>query len=218
MLLDAGTCFDNAASPRNHGVTVMKRFMILTLAACVLAFGVSSSAFAIRFRLDPGSSTTPVSVTNLLPGDLGQAVSVNWQPCSNLGIPPVLSAPPLSLVSCLALNNLTGASISSLMFQFTVPAVLEGQTLDCSNDNAFLATTTNCPTGNLVTGQVVSFGFSGLPPIPTNTDFFLGASDSVDITVTANANPVPEPAALGMFGLGLALIGIMVEVRRRRHA
>lgn len=195
----------------------MKRFMILTMAACVLAFGVSSSAFAIRFRLDPAGNPPPpaLTLTNLLPGDLGQAISVNWQPCTNLGIPPVLSEPPLNLVSCLALNNLTGAPISALAFQFTVPASLDGQSLDCSNDNAFLATTTNCPTGNLTTGQLVTFGFSGLPPIPNNTDFFLGASDSVPITVTAS---VPEPGELGMFGFGLALVAALVEVRRRRRA
>lgn len=200
----------------------MKRLIVMIAAACVLAFGMSSSAFAMRFRLDPGNGT-PVNVTNLFAGDLGQPISVAWQSCSNDGIPGSFSGATPPYVACLALNNLTGSPISSLTFQFTVPAGLAGQSVDCSSDGVYLASSTDCPTGNLVAGSVVSFGFSGLPPIPTSTDFFLGASadgltdpsDFPGISVTAS---VPEPAELGMFGFGLALIAVLVEVRRRRHA
>ncbi len=204
----------------------MKRFMILSLAACVLAFGVCSSAFAIRFRLDPellGAQVQPVTLTNLLPGDLGSSVPVAWQSCSNAGIPTSFGTAIPPYVACLALNNLTGKAISALTFQFVVPTLLAGQTFECSNDGTYLAVVTDCPTAALVAGQTVSFGFAGLPPIPSSTDFFLGASadgltDPSDFPTIGVTASVPEPAELGMFGFGLALIAVLVVVRRRRRA
>lgn len=207
----------------------MKRLMVMTLAACVLAFGMCSSALAMRFRLDPGPTPPGATVTNLYADNIGTIVPVAWQACTNQGIPtsfsnPTPTTPPTPpYIACLALNNLTGASITSLTFQFTVPTALAGQTVDCTSDGVYLASTTDCPTGKLVANQLVTFGFSGLPPIPDNTDFFLGASadgltdpgqfPGVGVTAT-----VPEPAELGMFGFGLLLIVGAVEVSRRRRA
>lgn len=163
------------------------------------------------------------SVTNLVHGDLGHPISVAWQACTNQGIPGDFSSATPPYIACLALNNLTGSPISSLTFQFVVPSLLNGQTVDCSNDGHYLGSPANCPTGKLATGELVTFGFSGLPPIPNNTDFFLGASadgltDPNDFPGVNMTAALPEPAALGMFGLGLALIAVLVELRRRRCA
>lgn len=196
----------------------MQRVLISALAALALLVFIAPDASAMRLRLDPGGNGN-AAVTSLYQGDLGHPIAITWQSCTNNGIPGSFHTG--GYVACLALNNLTGSPISSLVFQFTVPQGLVGQTLDCSSDGVYLATSTSCPSGSLTLGEVVTFSYSGLPPIPTSRDFFIGADGLANVAdypgITATAS-VPEPGEMGLFGLGLLVIGILgygAERRRR---
>lgn len=195
----------------------MKVTGIILTAALVLSFA-AASAFAsdIRIIFDPGPGPTPATITNIFSTDIGMPLSVAWQSCSNLGIPSSLSGE----TACLALNNVTGQSISELTIDFTVPLTspLVGQTVTCANTDGFL-TSNNCPTGALTAGEPVSITFSGGNAVPNNTDMFFGA-DAAGLTDPSQFPPVtitaaPEPSTLMLLPIGLLILGFGYGWKRR---
>lgn len=195
----------------------MRHGRILLVAALVFSFA-AASAFAsdIRIIFDPNNDPPPVAITNIFSSDLGTPISASWQSCSNQGIPPSLS----SETACIALNNLSGQSISALTIDFTAPASLSGQTVDCENGDNYL-TSNNCPAGTLSTGQQVSITLFGGTPVPNDTDMFFGA-DAQGLTsfsqfppLTITPTPAPEPSTIMLLPAGLLILGFAYGWRRR---
>lgn len=197
----------------------MKQARLLLIAVLALSFA-ASSAFAtdIRIIFDPSPPDPGATFTNIYPSDIGSPLPIAWQSCSNQGIPASLSSPPFNAVACLAMNNVSGQSISQLTIDFTVSSLLNGQTVDCVNADSFL-TVNNCPTGTLTTGQNVSITFSGGTPVPNNTDMFFGA-EAAGLTDPSQFPPVsvtaaPEPSTLTLLPIGLLILGLGYGWRRR---
>lgn len=197
----------------------MKQARLLLIAVLALSFA-ASSAFAsdIRIIFDPNTDPPPANITNIFSNDIGVPISVQWQSCSNLGIPSSLSGE----TACIALNNISNQAISELTIAFTVPAALNGQTVDCENTDNFL-TSNNCPAGTLTTGQQVSITFSGGTAVPNDTDMFFGAdtgninvplSDYPGVSITA----APEPSTLLLLPIGLLILGLGFGWRWRTTA
>lgn len=189
----------------------MKYFRALLLTLAVLSFAIVAAADSIpdiHIVFDPGP--TNVNPTNIY--QQGSAVSVSWISCGETGIPGSLSGE----TACLAMNNLTGSSISALDLSFEVPAgsPLVGQTVNCDNTDSFLTSNDCSAAGTLMAGQVVDITFSGGNPIPNDMDFFIGADaagfngpgDFPPVTVTAD--PTPEAGTLLLFATGLGVLGL----------
>lgn len=198
----------------------MKVTRIALVAALVLSFA-AASAFAsdIRIIFDPTPDPPPVGATytNIYSFDIGSPLPVAWQSCSNAGIPSFSVTPPAP-IACLALNNVSGQSISELTIDFTVPASLAGQTVDCENADSFL-TLNNCPNGTLTTGQQISITLFGGDPVPNNHDMYFGA-DAAGLTDPSQFPPVtvtaaPEPSTLMLLPIGLLILGLGYGWKRR---
>lgn len=201
----------------------MKVTRIALVAALVLSFA-AASAFAsdIRIIFDPAPDPPPAGATftNIYSFDLGTPLSVAWQACAiSPGVPnPGIPSSLVGETACLALNNVSGQSISELTIDFTVPASLAGQTVDCENADSFL-TLNNCPNGTLTTGQQISITLFGGDPVPNNHDMYFGA-DAAGLTDPSQFPPVtvtaaPEPSTLMLLPIGLLILGLGYGWKRR---
>lgn len=199
----------------------MRGTAILSLGAFVLLLGVSGSALATRFRISDPPATTPIY-------EMGVPVDVGWEDCATDDV-------------CAAFINVSGSTITSLVFQFTATDVLAGQTLTCDAEGVF--SFNDCDSlPVLVSGQTYTFRFWGgsiasdvIPPAiaatpdgvgtyafaPNSGPGFQVDMDQTGLTAlnapmtTMTPFAVPEPGVLGVFGLGLLLLGLGIGARRR---
>ncbi|MGH9449956.1 MAG: PEP-CTERM sorting domain-containing protein [Terriglobia bacterium] len=199
----------------------MKFFRVLLLCGFVLLFALAAAADGIpdiRIIFDPTPPNPAVQLTDIL--NAGTSVAPPWQSCSDAGIPDTGPFPLSNETACLALANLTGGPITALTIEFSAPAAIAGQIVDCENNDNFLANN-NCPTGTLTAGELVDITLSGGTPVPNDTDIFFGANaaglnspaDFPPVTIT---DPTPEPATLLLIPTGLLLLGLEWGRRRRR--
>lgn len=205
----------------------MKRYLILAAAAVVLAM-TAPAAFATRVIFDPpASGIGPPAGTDctLSGGNLN-----NYTPCNvnQINMPYDVAFVDCSTLSglnppaigwCLFMTNVTGRTLSSFRFQFTVPAggsYDESNLLECSSQGITGPISDNCPDGATVApGDSLDLSFFTL--IGNNTNFYLitdfkNQPDPAVVTVS-----VPEPGELGLFGLGLLMVGVGYGWRRRRQ-
>lgn len=202
----------------------MTRYLILAAAAVVLAM-TAPAAFATRVIFDPPSGVGPPAGTDctLSAGNLN-----NFTPCNVnqintpydvafVGCSTLTGLNPPASGWCLFMTNVTGRSLSTFRFQFTVPGgSLDGSNLlQCGSQPAGFATD-NCQDGTTVaTGDLLDLTF--FASLPNNTNFYL-ITDFIDqpgpATVTVS---VPEPGELGLFGFGLLMLGVGYGWRRRRQ-
>lgn len=204
----------------------MTRYLVLAAAALVLAMA-APAAFATRVVFDPPPSGIgpPVGTDcTLSAGNLNDYTPCNvnqintpynvaWVDCSTLtGLNPSATG------WCLFMTNVTGRTLSTFRFQFTVPAggSLDGDNLlQCGSQPAGFATD-NCEDGATVAaGDPLDLSF--FASLPNNTNFYLitdfvNQPDPAIVTVS-----VPEPGELGLFGLGLLMLGVGYGWRRRRQ-
>jgi hypothetical protein len=205
----------------------MRRYLVTALAALALVIA-APSAFATRVIFDPpGSSGAPPGGTDctLSAGGLNDYTPCNvskidtpydvaFVDCSTLtGLNPSASG------WCLFMTNVTGKSLTTFNFQFTVPSggsLDNSDLLQCSSQPPGFATD-NCQDGATVTaGGLLDLSFFAL--LPNNTNFYLITdfkNQPGPATVTVS---VPEPGALGMFGLGLLVLGVGFGWQKRRQA
>lgn len=203
----------------------MKRYLILAAAAVVLAMA-APAAFATRVIFDPPSGVMPPEGTDCTISSDGLN---DYTPCniSKINTPYDVAFVDCSTLTglnpsasgwCLYMTNVTGRSLTTFRFQFTVPGdSLDGSNvLHCGSQPAGFATD-NCQDGATVaTGDPLDLTF--FASLPNNKNFYL-ITDFVDqpgpaiVTVS-----VPEPGELGLFGLGLLMLGMGYAWRRRQHA
>lgn len=191
----------------------VRAFLLVVIALSFAVAAAADSAPDIRIIFDP-IPNSPVQLTDII--SIGAPVTVGWQSCSNLGIPSSVSGE----TACLALANLTGQVISSLDLQFTAPAVIAGQVVDCQNADSYL-TSNNCPAGTLVAGQLIDITFRGGNPVPNDVDVFFGV-DAPGLTDPSQLSPAgvtatPEPATVALFSSGLLIMGFAWMWRRRAN-
>lgn len=203
----------------------MTRYLVLAAAALLLAI-TAPAAFATRVIFDPPSGIGPpvgtdctLSAGNLndyTPCNVNQIntpYDVTWVDCSTLtGLSPPASG------WCLFMTNVTGRTLSTFRFQFTVPgggSQDQSDLLQCGSQPAGFATD-NCRDGaRVVPGEMLDLSF--FATLPNNTNFylitdFINQPDPATVTVS-----VPEPGELGLFGLGLLMLGMGYGWQRRRQ-
>lgn len=205
----------------------MRRYLILALAALGLAIA-APSAFATHVVFDPpGTSGTPPPVgtdCTLADGPLN-----DFTPCnvSKTGTPYNVAFVDCSTLTglnaegwCLFMTNVTGSTLNTFRFQFTVPSggSLDGNDLlHCGSEPRGFASD-NCEDDAIVTaGELLDISF--FATLPNNTNFYLitdfnNQPDPATVTVSAS---VPEPGELGLFGFGLLVLGIGYGWQRRRY-
>lgn len=205
----------------------MTRYLVLAAAALLLAI-TAPAAFATRVIFDPPSGIGPPAGTDctLSAGNLNDYTpcnvnqintpyDVSWVDCSTLtGLSPPASG------WCLFMTNVTGRTLSTFRFQFTVPSggsQDQSDLLQCGSQPAGFATD-NCRDGATVAaGELLDLSF--FATLPNNKNFylitdFINQPDPATVTVS-----VPEPGELGLFGFGLLILGIGYGwQRRRQHA
>lgn len=195
----------------------MKHYLILTLAALVLAFA-APSAFATRVIFDPPASDTTscqpqqsCNITDILA--LNAPTDVDFLPCSQL--PSGINTQGSTY--CLWLNNVSGDAGHTFTFAFTVPkGGSPSSGLTClSVVPPPTVMTNNCPASSPAVGSDLTVSFFADPSLPNNTDFYLFTDFRNSPGMATVTVAVPEPDALGLFGLGLLALGIGVAWRRR---
>lgn len=201
----------------------MKGYLASMLAALLLAM-IAPSAVATRVIFDPPGPSgipPPVGTDCTLGGD-----SVNdYTPCniSKRDTPYAVAFVDCSTLTglsaqgwCLFMTNVTGGSLNTFRFQFTVPAggSMDGNNLlHCGSVPRDFASD-NCQDDAIVTaGELLDVSF--FATLPNNTNFYLitdfnNQPDPATVTVSA-----PEPGELGLFGLGLLVLGIGYGWQRR---
>jgi hypothetical protein len=200
------------------------RFFRPVLMIVLVAFCFSGIAMAddIHVIFDPQPPVQIISGDFGLIKQTGTSYLVSWVSCDN---PAIDDATIAAQQACLLLVNETGAPITDLNLQFTVPPTvpgqpaspLVGQTLGCDSIDQFLTSNTcGGVTGTLTAGQLVSFDFSGGAPIPINSIFFFGESgvdlaDAPPLTITV---PTPEPGTLALMLAGLLAVCLAVFYKR----
>lgn len=178
------------------------KFIVL----CGIASVLSCAAWAddIHVVLDP--QAPQIGSFNLIQQN-GTPYQVTWGSCTQPGVPAPLSGETACL---LFINQLpANETVPDLTISFVVPAVMNGQTISCSNTDAFLTNNSCAAAGTLSTGEFVTFDFSGGTPIPNESAFFLG-EDGVALADLGTWNvQVSEPGTLLLLvvGLGGILIG-----------
>lgn len=198
----------------------MRRHLVFALAAVVFVIS-APGAYATRVIFDP----PPPSQSGLQPpGGTDCTISIgglnDYTPCNvnKVNTPYAVSFVDCTTLSglsspnpgwCLYLNNVTGGTLNSFRFDFTVPeggSYDDSNLLHCSSQPAGYATD-NCQDDLLLTaGDPLDLTF--FAPLANNTDFYLitdfrNKPGYAGVTVS-----VPEPGALGLFGLGLLVLGV----------
>ena len=196
----------------------MKRYLGLAFAAFALAIS-APSAFATHVIFDPpppgGTDCTLSSgaLNDFTPCDISKIntpYSVNFVACNTLtGLSPPDSG------WCLFMTNVTGRSLHTFMFSFTVPAGGSSDGTDvltCGSQPVGFATD-NCDDGtHLTTAQMLDLSF--FATLPNNNNFYLitdfnYSPGSATVTVST-----PEPDELGLFGSGLLALGMALGFRK----
>lgn len=215
--------------PRKQRAIPMRRYLVIALAVVALVIA-APSAFATRVIFDPPSSNVLSQLTPTTNCTLGSYPN-NYTPCvvSQRNTPYTVEFVDCSTLSglnpsatgwCLFLTNVTGGSLNTFTFQFTVPtpsSSYDGSNqLLCGSQPPGYATN-NCQDGATVTaGDSLDLTF--FAPLANNNNFYLITDfeyqpDPATVTVSA-----PEPGELGMFGLGLLALGLVYGWRKRRQA
>lgn len=199
----------------------MKRYLVLAFAAFAVAIA-APSAFATHVIFDPpppGGTDCTISVggiNDFTPcniSKLNTPYAVQFVDCGTLtGLLPPTSG------WCLYMTNVTGRSLHTFTFNFTVPAggsSDDSDALMCGSRPSDFATD-NCVDGlHIAPGDVLDLSF--FATLSNNTDFYLitdfnNTPGSATVTVSA-----PEPGELGLFGLGLLALGVAFGFQKRRQ-
>ena len=199
----------------------MKRYLGLVFAAFALAIS-APSAFATHVIFDPpppgGTDCTLSSggINDFTPCDISKIntpYAVNFVACDTLtGLSPPASG------WCLFMTNVTGGSLHTFTFNFTVPAGGSSDGTDvltCGSQPVGFATD-NCDDGtHLTSAQILDLSF--FATLPNNNNFYLitdfnNSPGSATVTVST-----PEPDELGLFGLGLLALGVAFGFQKRRQ-
>jgi len=190
------------------------RAYLRLLVICGMAALLSSSAWAddIHVVLDP---EPPQAGTFNLIQQTGVPYQVTWGSCTQNGVPTALQGETACL---LFINQLPdNQTIPDLTVSFVVPSAMNGQTISCSNTDAFLTNNSCTAAGTLTTGEFVTFDFSGGTAIPNESAFFLG-EDGVALSDLGSSwtVQVPEPGTLLLLLVGLG--ALFAFGFRRQHA
>jgi hypothetical protein len=185
------------------------KFLVL----CGLASILSCAARAddIHVVLDP---EPPQAGTFDLIQQTGVPYQVTWGSCTQAGVPTALQGETACLLFINQLPN--NQTIEDLTVSFVVPAAMNGQTISCTNTDAFLTSNSCSAAGTLSTGEFVTFDFDGGTPIPNESAFFLG-EDGVALSDLGSSwsVQVPEPSTLLLLLVGLGSL-LAFGFRRQR--
>lgn len=208
-----------------EGYPSMRRYLILTLATLALVLA-APSAFATKVIFDPPSGVGPPAGTDCT---LASGVLNNFTPCNvnQINTPYSVAFVDCSTLTglvpsaqgwCLYMINVTGKTLSTFQFQFTVPTGGSSDGTDqlaCASQPPGFATD-NCQAGVTVSpGDLLDITF--FATLPNNKAFylitdFISQPDYATVTVS-----VPEPGQLGLFGLGLLALGLGYGWRKRQQ-
>jgi hypothetical protein len=142
-------------------------------------------------------------------------VGLSVAACEPFGLSSAPTTPPTppTPFGCLVINNVTGATITSLNLTFDGP--IEGQSASCDNAGqdglASALLVTSCTT----TPTQYILNFAGGTGVPNGSDLIVfeeGAAPS-DFMGTATVNPTPEPDSLLLFSTGVMMAGLYMSRR-----